>query len=821
MKRMRISLAVLGAALALASVRANTLISTTAFSFTGGAQSYTVPAGANRVVIKAWGAGGGGGFYSGGAGGGFVSASYNATPGHVYTVLVGGAGGATGEAGYNGGGSGGSSAAGGGGGSSRVYFSGHWDVFGAGGGGGGQINGIGGAGGGASGGSPGAGDSPGGGGTFATGGAAGANASAGYYTGGGNGGGTTGYPGGGGGGGYRGGGGGGDGGGGAGGSGGGGGATVALGSPVAVSYSAGGNVFPGGTTDPHYPSNGVGYGASWGLYNAGYPGYVVILAYQVNTLPLISLSGQRNFNQRQPVNYSGWATGTPAITSYGASGLPPGVSLNSTTGVISGNPTTAGTFSSTLSATNSMGTSTSSVTWVITAASITGNASVSPGVAQLNQSVQIFRDGSANFGIAHTETVVWKPGGGYDYPGVAGASGSFTYTPPPTVGTYTIQFRVVDIYANYVDQTLTFNVAPPVQTLPYTTGFELGESYSPGSLHAQRGWLVPLGSAQVSTEQAQQGSYGVKLVPGTQLTDVKRYFSTSSNRAFVDVYVRPIATSAVQDSSIIDYGSSRFGFVTAGGQGALYVYDGNGNGSGTWVDSGQRFPVDGSGQSTGWIRLTVRHDYAAHTWDAYANGTLIDYDLGMVVNTASSFTDLNWWGHPTAVAYFDQFTASTTNPLFTDADHDGMADSWETTHGLNPGSNDRATDPDGDGRSNILEYLDGSHPTSSDITPPTVPTTFQVTALGTGNISLAWNASTDGGTGVAGYHVYRNGTKVTSSPVTVAAYSGSGLAAGTTYTFTVRSIDVAGNLSAASAAVMLTTTAASTSGSFELLTPAP
>ena len=47
---------------------------------------------------------------------------------------------------------------------------------------------------------------------------------------------------------------------------------------------------------------------------------------------------------------------------------------------------------------------------------------------------------------------------------------------------------------------------------------------------------------------------------------------------------------------------------------------------------------------------------------------------------------------------------STTPPL--DTDHDGMPDSWETTHGLNPNdANDNKLDRDSDGYTNIEEYL--------------------------------------------------------------------------------------------------------------------
>ncbi|MDQ0374554.1 cellulase family glycosylhydrolase [Cellulomonas humilata] len=91
--------------------------------------------------------------------------------------------------------------------------------------------------------------------------------------------------------------------------------------------------------------------------------------------------------------------------------------------------------------------------------------------------------------------------------------------------------------------------------------------------------------------------------------------------------------------------------------------------------------------------------------------------------------------------------------------------------------------------------------TGSDTVAPSVPTGLEAGTGTTTSIPLRWNASTDssGGSGVAGYDVYRAGTLVGSS--TTPSYTATGLAAGTSYVFTVVAKDVAGNRSAASTAL--------------------
>jgi hypothetical protein len=97
-----------------------------------------------------------------------------------------------------------------------------------------------------------------------------------------------------------------------------------------------------------------------------------------------------------------------------------------------------------------------------------------------------------------------------------------------------------------------------------------------------------------------------------------------------------------------------------------------------------------------------------------------------------------------------------------------------------------------------------SSPGSADTQPPTVPGNLRATGTSSNSVSLAWDASTDN-VGVTGYDVYRDGVLATSVSGTAATVTG--LAASTTYQFTVRARDAAGNTSGPSNQVTATTQA--------------
>ncbi|MFF9113798.1 carbohydrate binding domain-containing protein [Streptomyces sp. NPDC014805] len=97
----------------------------------------------------------------------------------------------------------------------------------------------------------------------------------------------------------------------------------------------------------------------------------------------------------------------------------------------------------------------------------------------------------------------------------------------------------------------------------------------------------------------------------------------------------------------------------------------------------------------------------------------------------------------------------------------------------------------------------------SDTQAPTAPTGLTSTGKTSSSVSLKWNASSDN-VGVTGYDVYSGASKVASASGTSATVSG--LSASTSYTFTVKARDAAGNVSGASNAVTVTTDAGSGGG---------
>jgi uncharacterized protein YhjY with autotransporter beta-barrel domain len=153
--------------------------------------------------------------------------------------------------------------------------------------------------------------------------------------------------------------------------------------------------------------------------------------------PVITSPTTAGGNDASPFTYQITATNNP--TSFGASGLPPGLAVSATTGLISGTPAGQGTFTATISATNATSTATATLTItigiglpVITSATAATGASASPFFYQITAT-----NGATSFGATGL------PGGLSVNPtngiitGTPGAAGTFNVNLSATNGTGT------------------------------------------------------------------------------------------------------------------------------------------------------------------------------------------------------------------------------------------------------------------------------------------------------------------------------------------------------------------------------------------------
>ena len=109
--------------------------------------------------------------------------------------------------------------------------------------------------------------------------------------------------------------------------------------------------------------------------------------------------------------------------------------------------------------------------------------------------------------------------------------------------------------------------------------------------------------------------------------------------------------------------------------------------------------------------------------------------------------------------------------------------------------------------SNESSALTAATSASTDISAPSVPTSLAKSGSTANSISISWSASTDN-VGVTGYEVFRGTISVGMPNGSTLSFADTGLAASTNYSYQVRARDAAGNWSAKSSALAVSTSAA-------------
>jgi hypothetical protein len=296
----------------------------------------------------------------------------------------------------------------------------------------------------------------------------------------------------------------------------------------------------------------------------------------------------------------------------------------------------------------------------------------------------------------------------------SGSIWTFTESASLPPGTYTYQAYVYDAYGNIISSTPVTVIV--LAALPYLTDFEASDGYTLGSLDQQLGWSVGQGSAVVTNQDAAHGTQSAMLQPGTAPAQITQTFAAQAgeNIIFVDFFAKPVAGAAVTTATTFNAGSARFAFVLSGsGQGTLQAFNGNGADAGGWISTNFTAPLGANNQAQNWIRLTARLDFTHKTWDLYANGTMIVADLGFLDNTSTALTSFSVQGVTATTSKLDDLLAGPQNPLFADANNDGIDDAWETANGLSLSVNDRYLLFPGSSVTILQQYINSVNPGNS------------------------------------------------------------------------------------------------------------
>jgi hypothetical protein len=146
------------------------------------------------------------------------------------------------------------------------------------------------------------------------------------------------------------------------------------------------------------------------------------------------------------------------------------------------------------------------------------------------------------------------------------------------------------------------------QTTPYSCGFEPPD-FTVGPL-PQQGWFAdPPTSASVQNAVFESGSAAIGIQPRAVVTQT--FDTPTATTVWVDCFVRLLPSNELPDLTALTSGTALVELTAEG----VYCLDGDGAGSGTWINTGI------SPEPDAWVRVTLAVDHSERQrYDCYIDG---------------------------------------------------------------------------------------------------------------------------------------------------------------------------------------------------------
>ena len=261
--------------------------------------------------------------------------------------------------------------------------------------------------------------------------------------------------------------------------------------------------------------------------NAGGTGSATLTITVVPPTPVIT--GTLSASGEVGVAFSYQITAANSPTSYGASGLPTGLSVNTSNGLISGTPSVSGIFNATISATNAGGTG--SATLAITVQpgptiSITSPGTNAVGLPSIADSLVLTATATS---AVNTPAVTWSVVSGPGTVTFANANAASTSATFSTTGTYVLEATVSDGVVSS-SATLTVGAGVPVNSTGTTVVDQLSFTGALSDGAASTGTIG--GTTWTSLASAESGTTTVTPSTATPLLNLKTSSNASSGIKF-------------------------------------------------------------------------------------------------------------------------------------------------------------------------------------------------------------------------------------------------------------------------------------------------